>query len=63
MTTAERIARERDFHNQRFVENNVSRESPTRRFYDAISYGFEVPQRDAWSDGDRTALCWARTNE
>ncbi|MBB6094703.1 SAM-dependent methyltransferase [Povalibacter uvarum] len=41
MSAAERIARERDFHNQRFVENNATRESPTRRFYDAIAYGFE----------------------
>ncbi|HEY6642229.1 MAG TPA: class I SAM-dependent methyltransferase [Povalibacter sp.] len=41
MDAAQRIERERDFHNQRFVENNASRESRTRRFYDAIAYGFE----------------------
>ena len=41
-------------------------EEPVRDYLQtdaAFSYGFEVPQRDAWSDGDRTALCWARTNE
>ncbi len=41
MNTAERIEREREFHNQRFFENNATRESPTRRFYEAIAYGFE----------------------
>ncbi|HMN45103.1 MAG TPA: class I SAM-dependent methyltransferase [Povalibacter sp.] len=41
MDAAQRIERERDFHNQRFVDNNASRESRTRRFYDAIAYGFE----------------------
>jgi ubiquinone/menaquinone biosynthesis C-methylase UbiE len=38
---AERIARERDYHNQRF-EDNSEREGRTRRFYDAISYGFDL---------------------
>lgn len=46
MDAAQRIERERDFHNQRFVDHNVSRESKTRRFYDAMSYGFaEFRQR------------------
>jgi ubiquinone/menaquinone biosynthesis C-methylase UbiE len=40
MDAAERIARERDFHNQRFADN-TERETRTRRFYDAIAYGFE----------------------
>ena len=40
MQAAERIARERDFHNQRFADNS-ERETRTRRFYDAIAYGFE----------------------
>jgi hypothetical protein len=41
-------------------------EEPVRDYLQtdaAFSYGFEVPQSDAWSDGDRIALCWARTNE
>lgn len=29
----------------------------------AFSYGFEVPKRAAWSEGDRLGLCWARTTE
>jgi ubiquinone/menaquinone biosynthesis C-methylase UbiE len=41
---AERIARERDYHNQRF-EDNSDRESRTRRFYDAIAYGFDLYRR------------------
>ncbi len=41
MDAAQRIERERDFHNQRFIDNNASRESRTRRFYDAIAHGFE----------------------
>jgi ubiquinone/menaquinone biosynthesis C-methylase UbiE len=40
MQAAERIARERDFHNQRFADNH-ERETRTRRFYDAIAYGFD----------------------
>lgn len=39
-------------------------EAPVRRYLDtdeAFSYGFEVPRRAAWSEGDRLALCWART--
>jgi hypothetical protein len=41
-------------------------EQPVRDYLgteEAFSYGFEVPQRDAWSEGDRVALCWARTSE
>jgi hypothetical protein len=30
---------------------------------EAFSYGFEVPERDAWAEGDRIALCWAQTRE
>jgi ubiquinone/menaquinone biosynthesis C-methylase UbiE len=41
---AERIARERDYHNQRFSDNS-DRESRTRRFYDAINYGFALYNR------------------
>jgi hypothetical protein len=40
-------------------------EQPIRAYLgteEAFSYGFEVPQRDAWSEGDRVALCWARTS-
>lgn len=40
MDAAERIARERDFHNQRFAEESSQRESRARRYYDAIAYGF-----------------------
>lgn len=40
MDAAERIERERDFHNQRFADDS-GREVRTRRFYDAIAYGFE----------------------
>lgn len=38
-SATERLARERDFHNQRFADDS-GREARTRRFYDAISYGF-----------------------
>jgi hypothetical protein len=41
-------------------------EAPVREYLQtdaAFSYGFEVPQQDAWSDGDRIGLCWARTAE
>ena len=41
---ADRIARERDFHNQRFTDNS-DREARTRKFYDAISYGFDLYNR------------------
>ena len=44
MEQAERIARERDFHNQRFTDNS-DRETRTRKFYDAISYGFDLYRR------------------
>ncbi|MGH3355656.1 MAG: septum formation family protein [Nocardioidaceae bacterium] len=27
-----------------------------------FSYGFEVPRRHAWSGGDRSGFCWARTS-
>ncbi|HKE95135.1 MAG TPA: methyltransferase domain-containing protein [Povalibacter sp.] len=46
MNAAERIARERDFHNQRFSDNS-DREVRTRRFYDAIAYGFDDFRRRA----------------
>ena len=41
-------------------------ERPVRNYLDTdegFSYGFEVPQRDAWATGDRVGLCWARTTE
>jgi Septum formation len=41
-------------------------EAPVRDYLGtqaAFSYGFEVPQRDAWAEGDRVALCWARTSQ
>jgi hypothetical protein len=41
-------------------------ESPVRDYLgtqEAFSYGFEVPQRDSWVEGDRIALCWARTSQ
>jgi hypothetical protein len=41
-------------------------EAPVRDYLDtqeAFSYGFEVPQRDSWTEGDRAALCWARTSQ
>lgn len=41
MDAATRIERERDFHNQRFSDDS-GREERTRRFYDAISYGFAL---------------------
>jgi hypothetical protein len=40
-------------------------ENPVRRYLDtdaSFSYGFEVPRRDAWAEGDRVALCWAQTS-
>jgi hypothetical protein len=39
-------------------------EAPVRTYLgtqEGFSYGFEVPQRDAWARDDRVALCWART--
>lgn len=44
MEQADRIARERDYHNQRFTDNS-DRESRTRGLYDAISYGFDLYNR------------------
>lgn len=41
MDAAQRIGRERDFHNQRF-EDDSAREDRVRKFYDAIGYGFEL---------------------
>ncbi len=41
-------------------------EDPVRDYLgtqDAFSYGFEVPQPDAWAEGERSALCWAQTSE
>jgi ubiquinone/menaquinone biosynthesis C-methylase UbiE len=40
-TTAERVARERDFHNQRFADDS-ERETRVGRFYLAIKYGFDL---------------------
>lgn len=40
MDATERIAREREFHNQRFADGS-DREARARRFYDAIAYGFQ----------------------
>ncbi len=57
MDAAQRIERERDFHNQRFVDNNASRESRTRRFYDAIAYGFaEFRERVTQASRSRCVL-------
>lgn len=41
MNEAERIARERDFHNQRFADDS-ERETRVGRFYAAIAYGFDL---------------------
>lgn len=30
---------------------------------EAFSYGFEVPRRESWADGDRFGFCWAETPE
>lgn len=40
----DRVARERDYHNQRFSDN-TDREARTRKFYDAIAYGFDLYRR------------------
>jgi len=50
------------------VQNRAQREceAPVRDYLgtqQAFSYGFEVPQRDSWTEGDRVALCWARTGQ
>lgn len=56
MDAAERIERERDFHNQRFADDS-GREVRTRRFYDAISYGFaEYRQRVTEASRGRCVL-------
>lgn len=41
---AERLARERDYHNHRFADDS-ERESRVGRFYSAIEYGFELYRR------------------
>lgn len=46
----ERIARERDYHNQRFADDS-GREARTRRFYDAISYGFALYRQRVSEEG------------
>jgi len=38
---AERLARERDYHNQRFADDS-ERETRVGRFYSAIGYGFDL---------------------
>lgn len=56
MDAAQRIGRERDFHNQRF-EDDSAREQRVRRFYDAISYGFELYRRRVREESvDRVVL-------
>ena len=51
------------------VQNRAQKlcEKPVRNYLgtqEAFSYGFEVPQRDSWVlEGDRVALCWARTSQ
>jgi ubiquinone/menaquinone biosynthesis C-methylase UbiE len=56
MDATERIARERDFHNQRFADN-TERETRTRRFYDAIAYGFtDFRERVTAASRGRTVL-------
>jgi ubiquinone/menaquinone biosynthesis C-methylase UbiE len=55
-TITERVARERDYHNQRFADDS-GREARTRRFYDAISYGFALyRQRVSESSRGRRVL-------
>ena len=44
MSDAERISRERDFHNQRFADDS-QREQRVGRYYAAIDYGFELYRR------------------
>lgn len=44
MENAERIARERDYHNHRFADDS-ERESRVGRFYSAIEYGFDLYRR------------------
>ncbi|HEV7393522.1 MAG TPA: class I SAM-dependent methyltransferase, partial [Burkholderiales bacterium] len=41
MDDAQRIDRERDYHNQRFADDS-ERDQRVGRFYSAISYGFEL---------------------
>jgi ubiquinone/menaquinone biosynthesis C-methylase UbiE len=41
MDKAERLERERDYHNQRFADDS-ERDRRVGRFYSAISYGFEL---------------------
>jgi len=56
MDAAQRIGRERDFHNQRFEDDSV-REQRVRKFYDAISYGFELYRRRVREESaDRVVL-------
>jgi ubiquinone/menaquinone biosynthesis C-methylase UbiE len=44
MDNAERLERERDYHNQRFADDS-ERDRRVGRFYSAISYGFELYRR------------------
>lgn len=44
MSDAERISRERDFHNRRFADDS-QREQRLGRYYAAIDYGFELYRR------------------
>ncbi|MET0661210.1 MAG: class I SAM-dependent methyltransferase [Steroidobacteraceae bacterium] len=57
MDATQRLARERDFHNQRFTDES-QRESRVRRFYDAIAYGFA-----AFRDRAATAAAGKRVLE
>jgi ubiquinone/menaquinone biosynthesis C-methylase UbiE len=44
MSQAERVEREREFHNQRFADDS-EREDRLGRFYTAIAYGFDLYRR------------------
>ncbi|HKT74173.1 MAG TPA: class I SAM-dependent methyltransferase [Steroidobacteraceae bacterium] len=44
MRETQRVAREREYHNQRFADDS-ERERRTGRFYSAISYGFDLYRR------------------
>lgn len=56
MDQAERWARERDFHNQRF-EDDSERETRIGKFYSAIGYGFALYRRRALEESrNRTVL-------
>src|ERR1700736_201202 len=56
MDDAQRIDRERDYHNQRFADDS-ERDRRVGRFYSAIGYGFELyRQRVSEAAKDRRLL-------